>query len=144
MMDKKPSIIDLNNNSVPAHKPTNQQDVSSNMQVNPSPPQITGNRKISSCLRLAVFLGRIGLVQYLGLFTQHDIDLEMLFSLNENDFAELGLPYIHRRKLAIAIAEVKSSRAAALPSSIISTFDAAPGAERSRRQKGDLSDIWSN
>lgn len=141
MMEKKPSIVDLNNNS--GLKST--QDVNNNqgnMQVNPTPA--IGNQKISSCLRLAVFLGRIGLVQYLGLFTQHDIDLEMLFSLNENDFAELGLPYIHRRKLAIAIAEVKSSRAAATPSSITSTFDAAPGAERSRRQKGDLSDIWSN
>lgn len=140
MMNKKPSIVDLNNNS--GHKST--QDATNNHgNVLVNPTSVTGNQKISSCLRLAVFLGRIGLVQYLGLFTQHDIDLEMLFSLSENDFAELGLPYIHRRKLAIAIAEVKSSRAAALPS-IISTFDAAPGAERSRRQKGDLSDIWSN
>jgi len=112
---------------------------------------ISNNQKITSCLRLAVFLGRIGLVQYLGLFTQHDIDLEMLFSLSESDFAELGLPYIHRRKLTIAIAEVKSSiqsERAAL-STLSSTFDAAPGAERSKRQKarcsvqGELSDIWS-
>lgn len=113
----------------------------------------SSNQKISSCLRLAVFLGRIGMVQYLGTFTQHDIDLEMLFSLNEADFAELGLPYIHRRKLTIAIAEVKSTiqneRVAALASSLSSSFDAAPGAERSKRKKakcsiqGELSDIWS-
>lgn len=119
--------------------------------MNTTTTSISNNQKISSCLRLAVFLGRIGLVQYLGLFTQHDIDLEMLFSLSENDFAELGLPYIHRRKLAIAIAEVKASiqnERAAL-SNLSSTFDAAPGAERSKRQKargslqGELSDIWS-
>lgn len=144
LMDKKPSIVDLNNNT--GHRSaqdTTNHNNQGNVPINPTP--VAGNHKISSCLRLAVFLGRIGLVQYLGLFTQHDIDLEMLFSLNENDFAELGLPYIHRRKLAIAIAEVKSSRAAALPSATMSsTFDAAPGAERSRRQKGDLSDIWSN
>lgn len=115
-------------------------------------PSISNNQKISSCLKLAMFLGRIALVQYLGLFTQHNIDLETLFTLTEADFAELGIPYVHRRKLAIAIAEVKSSiqneRVAAL-SSLSSTFDAAPGAERSKRQKarcsiqGELSDIWS-
>lgn len=114
-------------------------------------PNLTNNQKISSCLKLAMFLGRIALVQYLGLFTQHNIDLEALFTLNENDFAELGIPYVHRRKLAIAIAEVKSSiqNERSAYSSLSSTFDAAPGAERSKRQKarcsiqGELSDIWS-
>lgn len=119
---------------------------------NSAQPNLNNNHKISSCLRLAVFLGRIGLVQYLGLFTQHDIDLEMLVGLTEADFTELGLPYFHRRKLAIAISEVKSTiqneRVAAFTSSLSSTFDAAPGAERSKRQKarcsqGELSDIWS-
>lgn len=120
------------------------------------------NGKISSCLRLAMFLGRLNLVQHLGLFTQHNIDLEMLFGLTENDLADLGLPYVHRRKLAIAISEVKSSlqnernnnnnnnnnNISAL-ANFSNTFDAAPGAERSKRQKakcpnqGDLSDIWS-
>lgn len=107
--------------------------------------------KISSCLRLAVFLGRIGLAQYLELFTRHSIDLEMLFNLNENDFAILGMPYVHRRKLAIAIAEVKSNIQGEQRSggggSGLSTFDAAPGAERSRRQKSSngsiQGDIWS-
>lgn len=73
--------------------------------------------------------------------------------MNENDFADIGLPYVHRRKLAIAIAEFKSSiqnERAAISSLVSSTFDAAPGAERSRRQKArssiqenELSDIWS-
>lgn len=126
---------------------------SSNQPISHSPGAsgINNNQKISSCLRLAVFLGRIGLVQYLGLFTQHDIDLEMLFTLTEKDFADLGLPYVHRRKLVMAIAEVKSSiqsERAAL-ASLTSTFDAAPGAERSKRQRAgfsnrnELSDIWS-
>lgn len=114
---------------------------------------LSNNAKISSCLRLAMFLGRIGLVKHLGLFTQHNIDLETLFTLNENDFAELGLSYVHRRKLAIAIAEVKSNlqneRINSGLTNLANTFDAAPGAERSKRQKakcsipGDISDIWS-
>ena len=132
---------DVNNNNSSCSSGNN-----SNVNNNCATANIRSNNKISSCLRLAVFLGRIGLVQYLGIFTQHGIDLEMLFNLNENDFAELGLPYVHRRKLAIAISEVKSSiqneqQRAAL-SSLTSTFDAAPGAERSRRQKAG--DIWSN
>lgn len=122
-----------------------------NNSSNNSGTSVNNNQKISSCLRLAVFLGRIGLVQYLGLFTQHDIDLEMLFTLTEKDFADLGLPYVHRRKLVMAVAEVKSSiqnERTAL-ASLTSTFDAAPGAERSKRQRAgfsnrnELSDIWS-
>lgn len=108
--------------------------------------QLNGQQKVSSCLKLAVFLGRIGLVQYLSLFTSRNIDLEMLFSLSEADYAELGLPYVHRRKLAIAIAEFKSLILNDQRGS--STFDAAPGAERSRRYKvgsanqDDLKDVW--
>lgn len=108
--------------------------------------QLSGQQKISSCLKLAVFLGRIGLVQYLSLFTARGIDLEMLFSLSEADYAELGLPYVHRRKLAIAIAEFKALILNDQRSS--STFDAAPGAERSRRHKvdptnqSDPKDVW--
>lgn len=151
-----PSIIDSNNNSTPNMNNLNNNTTTSNNSANTgiitNPTSTSNNQKISSCLRLAVFLGRIGLVQYLGLFTQHEIDLEMLISLTENDFAELGLPYFHRRKLAIAIAEIKSSiqneRNAAI-SNLSTTFDAAPGAERSKRQKArssiqeELSDIWS-
>lgn len=156
--------IDYNNNS---NNSTNNYNNNNNSTTASNTNQTTNlninhNQKISSCLRLAVFLGRIGLVQYLGLFTQHDIDLEMLLNLTENDFVELGLPYIHRRKLAIAIAEVKTSLqqertnstlAASSSnnniSNVSSTFDAAPGAERSKRKKarcsnvGELSDIWS-
>lgn len=126
------------------------------------------NQNLTSCLKLAMFLARYQLVQYLSLFTQHDIDLEMLLSLTEDDFAKLGINYGHRRKLTLAIAEVKStiqsvSGNRSLSSASSSTFDAAPGAERSRRHKdnisstsnvvggqssqnsgqGELSDIWS-
>lgn len=157
LLDKKHNIV---SSLIDSNNPTQNASQIAGNNNNPStsqsglisqPSSVSNNQKISSCLRLAVFLGRIGLVQYLGLFTQHDIDLEMLFNLTENDFAELGLPYIHRRKLAIAIAEVKSSIAnerVAL-ASLSNTFDAAPGAERSKRQKarcsiqGELSDIWS-
>jgi len=116
-----------------------------------SDPQ-ANNQKITDCLKLAIFLSKVGLVSYLSLFKSRGIDLEMLFNLTEADLAELGMPYVHRHKLAIAIAEEKSSlqseqQRAAL-SALSSTFDAAPGAERSRRQKaeqspGELNDIWS-
>lgn len=169
ILDKKPNLstlMDLNNNSPMCSSSNTNTHVNHNSSLatsnnssnsnntglishnanNNTVSNMTSNQKISSCLRLAVFLGRIGLVQYLGLFTQHGIDLEMLFSLNEADFAELGLPYVHRRKLAIAIAEVKStiqSEQRAALSTLSSTFDAAPGAERSRRQKtGRGGDIW--
>lgn len=109
----------------------------------------SGNKSgISLSIGMAEFLARIGLVQYVSLFSQHNIDLDMLFSLSEIDFAELGIPYVHRRKLAIAIAEVKSIKADKMFATL-SSFEAAPGAERSKRQKAtgivkdEIEDLWS-
>lgn len=132
------NLIDLNNNS-PVCTPANSSNVASSTNANTTNNNTNNNsnsnnqQKITSCLRLAVFLSRIGLIEHLGLFTQRDIDLETLLKLGENELAELGLSYVHRRKLAIAIAEVKSMLQTEQRG--LSTFDAAPGAERSRRQK---------
>lgn len=93
------------------------------------------NDELSSYLNLTEFLSRIGLVQYFGLFSQHDIDLGTLFNLTENDLADLGLPFLHRRKLIIAISEIKNL--IGLNRIDQSTFEAAPGAERNRRNKSD-------
>lgn len=56
---------------------------------------------------LSDWLKNIGLEKYAPLFESHEIDLDVLWILTENDLRELGLPIGPRRVLLNAIAEKK-------------------------------------
>ena len=56
---------------------------------------------------LAEWLERLGLGRYVEVFSQNDIDSEVLPQLTDEDLRELGLSLGHRRKLLSAIGQSK-------------------------------------
>ena len=50
-----------------------------------------------------IWLARAGLHQYAALFSDNEIDLEVLPDLTEEDLEKLGIPLGHRKKLLRAI-----------------------------------------
>lgn len=136
------SFSDQNNNSISENN-----DDKLNISSNSCTTGKLSSNDTSSFV-ITEFLARVGLVQYVSLFSKHHIDLELLLTLTDKDLADLGISYVHRRKLAIAIAELKALQSDRIFSSL-SSFEAAPGAERSKRQKADIivkeeiEDLWS-
>ena len=60
---------------------------------------------------VTLWLERIGLGQFAELFTEQQIDLEILPALTEDDFEKLGIPLGPRKKLLKAIAALVDSEA---------------------------------
>ncbi|RWS30126.1 protein bicaudal C 1-like protein [Leptotrombidium deliense] len=87
-----------------------------------------------SDLDLNSILTKLGLSKHIDSFHQHNVDFKTFVTLNDADLQELGIPYFGRRKLLNAIFDLKSSfQTQHEPSTTV--FEAAPGAERSRRSK---------
>ena len=61
----------------------------------------------------------------------NDVELDVLFELNDRDLAQLGLSLDHRRKLIAAAQRLKNASAAPAPSS------PAPSIERAREQQAE-------
>jgi len=81
-------------------------------------------------VELASFLTNLGLSQYIGTFTDNDIDDLALLELEETHLKELGLSLGHRVRLMKAIAELRSA-GAQTPASVannspLGTFAVAP------------------
>ncbi|RWS11704.1 protein bicaudal C 1-like protein [Dinothrombium tinctorium] len=87
-------------------------------------------------LDLSVVLSQLGLSKYIEDFQRHEIDFKTFITLNDADLQELDIPYFGRRKLLNAIKDLR--RLLKLEPECVSPsthFEAAPGAERSRRSK---------
>ena len=78
---------------------------------------------------LKQFLDALGLGQHFELLTRHDVDLEILPDLSDQDLAELGLSLGHRRKLMAA-----AQRRTAAP---LLAASPAPEAERPRENQAE-------
>lgn len=72
-----------------------------------------------------------GLSKYVDLFQSVDIDFNSFLNLNDADLEELGISFFGRRKISSAIAELK--RALQDHEMLNNHFEAAPGAERKRK-----------
>jgi len=57
------------------------------------------------------WLEQLGLSQYVGLFTENEVDVDVLPDLTEQDLKDLGIPLGHRKKLLKAIAVFVASSA---------------------------------
>ena len=62
---------------------------------------------------ISEWLHSLGLDQYVQVFSDNDVDLELLPSLSEQDLEKLGVSMGHRKKLLKAIAELNDATAAA-------------------------------
>lgn len=60
---------------------------------------------------LHVWLAALGLEQYAAVFSENDIDLEVLSERSEKDLAELGVSLGHRKKILKAFARQIEARA---------------------------------
>lgn len=60
---------------------------------------------------IADWLARIGLTQYVAVFAENDIDVEVLPSLTEPDLEKLGVSMGHRKKMLAAIAPMQHATA---------------------------------
>ncbi|XP_015790699.1 protein bicaudal C homolog 1 [Tetranychus urticae] len=89
----------------------------------------------SNSLDLAEVLTRLGLAKYIDYFQRADIDFNTFLNFNDADLEELGIPYFGRRKLSSAILDCKRALREQGSLSPFNHFEAAPGAERSRKVK---------
>lgn len=85
---------------------------------------------------LTRWLSTLGLGEYVALFDEHKIDLDVLPELTESDLKELEIPLGHRKKLLKAIADLDSSGAPAASSTegVSSTVSGGAVSEAERRQ----------
>src|SRR5262249_19856972 len=60
---------------------------------------------------IELWLKNIGLEKYTEVFARHDIDLDVVSSLNEQDLEKLGLSLGHRRKFLAAVAKLRAGSA---------------------------------
>ena len=60
---------------------------------------------------IELWLKNIGLEKYAEVFARHDIDLDVVPSLNEQDLEKLGLSLGHRRKFLAAVAKLRAGGA---------------------------------
>src|SRR5262245_50304808 len=60
---------------------------------------------------IELWLQNIGLEKYAEVFARHDIDLDVVSSLNEQDLEKLGLSLGHRRKFLAAVAKLRAGSA---------------------------------
>lgn len=82
-------------------------------------------------VELASFLTNLGLSQYIGTFTDNDIDGLALLELEETHLKELGLSLGHRVRLMKAIAELRFKTPASVTNnSPLGTIAVAPGEVR--------------
>jgi class 3 adenylate cyclase/tetratricopeptide (TPR) repeat protein len=82
---------------------------------------------------IASWLARHGLDKYIEAFTAHEIDLDALQHLREDDLRELGLPIGPRRKVLAAIAALNDEVAKPVKSEPVA-IPARPRSEAERRQ----------
>ena len=71
--------------------------------------------------RIADWLEKLGMSEYVQRFAENDIDIEVLSELTDTDFDRLGVSIGHRRKLLKALAAGVPTAAAASPSSAIAS-----------------------
>jgi hypothetical protein len=57
---------------------------------------------------IELWLKGLGLEKYAEVFARHDIDLEVVPSLSEQDLEHLGLSLGHRRKFLAAVAKLRA------------------------------------
>jgi hypothetical protein len=60
---------------------------------------------------IANWLRALGLDKYVGLFTEQEIDLDLLRELTDQDLEKLGIPFGPRKKLLKAIAALGGAEA---------------------------------
>src|SRR5262249_60652155 len=60
---------------------------------------------------IELWLQNIGLEKYAEVFARHDIDLDVVSSLNEQDLEKLGVSLGHRRKFFAAVAKLRADGA---------------------------------
>src|SRR5687767_6302236 len=82
---------------------------------------------------IAAWLDRLGLGKYAPMFTDSDVDLDVLRRLSEDDLRELGLPLGARRKILQALAETREE-GLTTPTSQAARPDAASPMGPERRQ----------
>jgi len=72
------------------------------------------------------WLRLLGLPQYSDRFEAHDIDLDVLPSLSDQDLEKLGVSMGHRKKLLKALAELSGAPAASVASDPLAVVPGSP------------------
>src|SRR5262245_4018926 len=90
---------------------------------------------------IELWLKNIDLEKYAEIFARHDIDLDVVSSLNEQDLEKLGLSLGHRRKFLAAVAKL---RAGSVQSTDHPTQMDAPGPEVASVERRQVTVVFSD